>query len=120
MRIFLIFAIVVSMVASLTSQTTKDKDAAKAQPEVKTEAKPPAEAKAEAKSQAKPPVQAEAITGPLAVASRAKPGVQKFALDKLFMSSFVAGTAWSPDGRSIAFVTNLSGRRNLWLAPATG
>src|SRR5260370_4130921 len=59
--------------------------------------------------------QAQAITDPLQVTSRRKPDVQKFALDKLFMSYIVGGTAWSPDGKSIAFISNISGRRNLWL-----
>ena len=27
---------------------------------------------------------------------------------------------WSPDGKSIAFVSNISGRNNIWLVPATG
>ncbi len=64
--------------------------------------------------------QAQAITDPLQVTSRSKPDVQKFALDKLFMSYIVGGTAWSPDGKSIAFISNISGRRNLWLVAASG
>src|SRR5260370_38446988 len=64
--------------------------------------------------------QAQAITDPLKVTSRRKPDVQKFALDKLFMSYIVGGTAWSPDGKSIAFISNISGRRNLWLVAASG
>ena len=27
---------------------------------------------------------------------------------------------WSPDGKSIAFISNMSGRNNLWLVPAEG
>src|SRR5260370_2521702 len=64
--------------------------------------------------------QAQAITDPLQVTSRSKPDVQKLALDKLFMSYIVGGTAWSPDGKSIAFISNISGRRNLWLVAASG
>src|SRR5260370_1141604 len=64
--------------------------------------------------------QAQAITDPLQVPSRSKPDVQKLALDKLFMSYIVGGTAWSPDGKSIAFISNISGRRNLWLVAASG
>ena len=30
------------------------------------------------------------------------------------------GTAWSPDGKTIAFVSNISGRNNIWLVPAAG
>src|SRR5260370_12372447 len=64
--------------------------------------------------------QAQAITDPLQVTSRSKPDVQKFALDKLFMSYSVGGTAWSPNGKSIALISNMSGRRNLWLVAASG
>src|SRR5260370_13749933 len=60
--------------------------------------------------------QAQAITDPLQVTSRSKPDVQKLALDKLFMSYIVGGTAWPPDGKRIPFISNISGRRNLWLA----
>src|SRR5437870_5536244 len=64
--------------------------------------------------------EAQAITDPQQIISRGKPDVQKFALDKLFMSYLVGGTAWSPDGKSIAFISNISGRRNLWLVAAEG
>src|SRR4029077_3342240 len=29
-----------------------------------------------------------------------------------------AGAAWAPDGKMVVFVSNLSGRLNLWLGPA--
>ena len=31
------------------------------------------------------------------------------------MTRQVAGATWSPDGATVAFVSNLSGRNNLWL-----
>ena len=31
-----------------------------------------------------------------------------------------ASSTWSPDGKQIAFISNISGRNNLWLVPATG
>jgi dipeptidyl aminopeptidase/acylaminoacyl peptidase len=96
MRILAIFAIVVSMVAPILSQSTKATDTAR------------------------PQASFEPITDPRAITSRPKGDVQKFALDKLFMSSTVGNTAWSPDGRSIAFITNISGRRNLWMVSAGG
>jgi TolB protein len=46
--------------------------------------------------------------------------VQSFDLEKLYLTRLVGGTAWSPDGRQIVFVTNISGRNNLWFVPATG
>src|SRR5260370_42515156 len=64
--------------------------------------------------------EAQAITDPQQITSRGKPDVQKFALDKLFMSYLVGGTAWSPDGKSIAFINNIAGRRNHWLVARDG
>ena len=32
----------------------------------------------------------------------------------------MGATAWSPDGKTIAFVSNISGRNNIWLVPAEG
>ncbi len=36
------------------------------------------------------------------------------------MTRSIGGTGWSPDGKSIAFVSNISGRNNLWIVPADG
>ena len=36
------------------------------------------------------------------------------------MTRQVGDTAWSPDGKTIVFVSNMSGRNNLWLVPAAG
>lgn len=41
-------------------------------------------------------------------------------LEDLFYSRSVSGGAWSPDGREIAFTTNLTGRANLWKVAAAG
>jgi dipeptidyl aminopeptidase/acylaminoacyl peptidase len=101
MRIFLIFAMVVFMVAATFSQEN-------------------AKANAPAQGAAATQESAQAITDPQQIVSRSKPDVQKFALDKLFMSYTIGGTAWSPDGRSIAFISNISGRRNLWLVSTSG
>src|SRR5262249_22581873 len=32
----------------------------------------------------------------------------------------IGGTAWAPDGKSVVFVANVTGRNNLWLVPAEG
>jgi dipeptidyl aminopeptidase/acylaminoacyl peptidase len=63
-----------------------------------------------------------AITDPRQIQSKANPEVQQWQLsiEKLFMVRRVGGTAWSPDGKQIAFISNISGRNNLWLIPAAG
>ena len=41
-------------------------------------------------------------------------------IEKLYMTRQVGGSTWSPDGKTVAFVSNLSGRSNLWLVPSEG
>ena len=60
------------------------------------------------------------ITDPKQITSQRKPNVQPFDLEKLYLTRNVGATAWSPDGKQIAFVTNISGRNNLWTVPAGG
>jgi dipeptidyl aminopeptidase/acylaminoacyl peptidase len=62
------------------------------------------------------------ITDPRQIQSKGNPDVQQWQLsiEKLYMIRRVGGTAWSPDGKQIAFISNISGRNNLWLVPAEG
>jgi len=62
------------------------------------------------------------ITDPRQIQSRANPDVQQWQLsiEKLYMIRRVGEAAWSPDGRQIAFISNISGRNNLWLVPTEG
>ncbi len=63
----------------------------------------------------------EAITDPKQVISKPNAQVEKsLSIEKLFMTRNVGGTTWSPDGKTIAFITNISGRNNLWTVPAAG
>src|SRR5439155_22870122 len=41
-------------------------------------------------------------------------------LAKLYATREMRDAVWSPDGRTIAFVTNTTGRSNLWTMPAEG
>jgi Tol biopolymer transport system component len=61
-----------------------------------------------------------AVTDPQQVASKPKADVQKFSVEKLFMTRGIAGSAWSPDGKTVVFTTNISGRYNLWTVPSEG
>jgi len=63
----------------------------------------------------------QAITDPKQIASKPDARVEKnLSIEKLYMTRQVGGATWSPDGKTVAFVSNLSGRNNLWLVPAEG
>jgi dipeptidyl aminopeptidase/acylaminoacyl peptidase len=60
------------------------------------------------------------ITDPQQVVSKDKPDLQGFSVEQLFRTRLIGSSAWSPDGKQIVFVSNISGRNNLWVVPATG
>jgi dipeptidyl aminopeptidase/acylaminoacyl peptidase len=64
----------------------------------------------------------QAVTDPKQIASKPNAQVEPRALtiEKLYMTRQVGRPTWSPDGKSIAFISNMSGRNNLWLVPAEG
>lgn len=64
----------------------------------------------------------QAITDPKKIASKPNAEVEPrgLTIEKLFMTRQVGGATWSPDGKSIAFVSNMSGRNNLWVVPSDG
>jgi dipeptidyl aminopeptidase/acylaminoacyl peptidase len=63
----------------------------------------------------------QAITDPKLITSKPDARVEKsLSIEKLYMTRQVGGSTWSPDGKTIAFVSNLSGRNNLWLVPSEG
>jgi dipeptidyl aminopeptidase/acylaminoacyl peptidase len=63
----------------------------------------------------------EAITDPKQISSKPDARVEKnLSIEKLYMTRQVGGATWSPDGKTVAFVSNLSGRNNLWLVPSDG
>src|SRR5229473_3345645 len=63
----------------------------------------------------------QAITDPKQIVSKPNAQVEKnLSIEKLYMTRAIGGTAWSPDGKSIAFISNISGRNNVWLVPAEG
>jgi dipeptidyl aminopeptidase/acylaminoacyl peptidase len=63
----------------------------------------------------------QAITDPKQITSKADARVEKnLSIEKLYMTRQVGGSTWSPDGKTVAFISNLSGRDNLWLVPSEG
>src|SRR5437868_10543407 len=63
----------------------------------------------------------QAITDPKQISSKPNAQVEKnLSIEKLYMTRLVAGSSWSPDGKTIVFVSNISGRMNLWTVPAEG
>jgi dipeptidyl aminopeptidase/acylaminoacyl peptidase len=64
----------------------------------------------------------QAVTDPTTISSKPNAQVEprSLTIEKLYMTRQVGRPTWSPDGKSIAFVSNMSGRNNLWLVPAEG
>jgi dipeptidyl aminopeptidase/acylaminoacyl peptidase len=64
----------------------------------------------------------QAITDPRQITAKPDAGVEQgeesLSLQRLYMTRQIGDTAWSPDGKSIVFVSNITGRNNLWLVPA--
>jgi dipeptidyl aminopeptidase/acylaminoacyl peptidase len=64
----------------------------------------------------------QAVTDPKQIASKPNAQIEPrgLTIEKLYMTRQVGRATWSPDGKSIAFISNMSGRNNLWLVPAEG
>ena len=63
----------------------------------------------------------QAITDPKQIVSKPDARVEKnLTIEKLYMTRQVGGATWSPDGQTVAFVSNLSGRNNIWTVAADG
>src|SRR5215471_7224137 len=66
------------------------------------------------------PSSSDAITDPAQIISKSKLDVQPFTIEKLYLTREIGDSAWSPDNQQIAFISNISGRNNLWIVPAGG
>ncbi len=64
----------------------------------------------------------KAVTDPKEIASKPNAQVEprSLTIEKLYMTRQIGRPTWSPDGKSIAFISNMSGRNNIWVVPAEG
>jgi len=64
----------------------------------------------------------QAVTDPKQIKSTPNALVlhETLTTEKLYMTRQVGRPTWSPDGQSIAFISNMSGRNNIWTVPADG
>ncbi|MGH9514095.1 MAG: S9 family peptidase [Terriglobales bacterium] len=66
----------------------------------------------------------KAITDPKQITAKPDANVEQgeegLSLERLYMTRQIGGTAWSPDGKTIVFISNITGRNNLWLVPSGG
>src|SRR5262249_47876336 len=63
----------------------------------------------------------QAIADPKQLTSKPNAKVERtLTIEKLYMTRAVGGTTWSPDGKTVAFISNMSGRNNLWFVSAEG
>jgi dipeptidyl aminopeptidase/acylaminoacyl peptidase len=59
-----------------------------------------------------------AIADPTQLTSKDKFDIQPLTVEKLYMTRAVVYGSWSPDDKQVAFVTNISGRYNIWVVPS--
>ncbi len=62
----------------------------------------------------------QAVTDPAQLQSATVENLQKFSIPALYSTRHTGDSAWSPDGKQVAFISNISGRSNLWTVPSTG
>jgi len=66
------------------------------------------------------PTPPQAVSDPAKLKSQTVVDMQNFSIERLYTTRNIGGSTWSPDGKQVAFVTNISGRNNVWLVPADG
>ena len=63
---------------------------------------------------------ARQISDPKTITSASDPNARPIPIDDLYFTRSVSNATWSPDGKQIAFTTDISGRSNLWKVNASG
>src|ERR1700674_1034004 len=66
-------------------------------------------------SQTVPSPPAKFITDPTQLIAKQRLDIQPLTIDKLYMTRTIGDSAWSSDGKQVAFVSNISGRNNIWV-----
>ena len=63
-----------------------------------------------------------AVTDPQKISSKPNAQIEprSLTIEKLYMTRQIGDASWSPDGKNVAFISNMSGRNNLWLVAADG
>src|SRR5437588_2101610 len=64
----------------------------------------------------------QAITDPKQISSKPNAQVEprSLTIEKLYTTRQIGPATWSPDGKSVAFISNMSGRNSVWTVPAEG
>jgi dipeptidyl aminopeptidase/acylaminoacyl peptidase len=64
----------------------------------------------------------QAVTDPKKISSKPNAQVEprSLTIEKLYSTRQIGRATWSPDGKSIAFISNMSGRNNLWIVSSEG
>ncbi|HTR24968.1 MAG TPA: S9 family peptidase [Terriglobales bacterium] len=63
----------------------------------------------------------QAVTDPKQITSKPDARVEKnLTIEKLYMTRQIGGATWSPDGKTVAFISNISGRNNIWTVSSDG
>lgn len=60
------------------------------------------------------------VTDPKSIVSTVNPAARPAPIDDLYYTKNVFGPTWSPDGKQIAFISDMAGRTNLWKVNASG
>jgi dipeptidyl aminopeptidase/acylaminoacyl peptidase len=61
-----------------------------------------------------------ALTDPNSITSASNPKASPIPIDDLYFTRSVSDPSWSPDGKEVAFTTNMGGRPNLWKVASGG
>lgn len=66
------------------------------------------------------PAKTRVVTDPTQITSSSKLEVPALSIEKLYLTHAIGQSTWSADGKQVAFISNISGRRNIWLVPSDG